>query len=74
VGLLAAVAEKILRQEGGLDVGDLAERLKWFAAQNALEYSDTPAGCDSPIEKAITIAERRTGDPYRRFGEFRRRR
>jgi len=57
----------------GKPLADLAEDLKWWAAENGIEHSDTPAGCDSLIQKAITIAELRTGDPLGRFAPFRRR-
>jgi len=56
----------------GKPLADLADELKWWAAGRGIEYSDTPAGCDSLIQKAITIAELRAGDPLGRFAPFRR--
>jgi len=66
--LLAGRAGDLLRRSPSLSIGDLAEELKCWAAENAIEYSDTPAGCDTPIQKAITIAELRTGSS--RFAPF----
>lgn len=61
VGQLAEHAAELLRRTPDLDPADLAEDLKCWAAQNSIGYSDTPAGCNSPIVQAVMIAHLRRG-------------
>jgi hypothetical protein len=70
---IIGAAEILFPRGVKLDLGEMADALKWWAAKNGLEYSDTPSGCDDPIEKAIKIFELRRGDPFGRFAPFRRR-
>ena len=73
IGRIAAAAELLFPRGVKLDVAAMADALKWYAAKNGIEYSDTPAGLDDPIEKAIKIFEQRRGDPLGRFAAVKRR-
>lgn len=70
--LLTAKAIELLR--AGFDGADLADELKCFAAQRGIDYSRTPAGKNSPIVQAITVAILQLGDPHGQFAPFARRR
>src|SRR2546430_16565852 len=53
IGRIAAAAELLFPRSVKLDLAEMADALKWYAAKNGIKYSDTPSGCDDPIEKAI---------------------
>jgi hypothetical protein len=60
VGRLTKAAGEILERNPDCQVGDLAELLKQWAADNDLVYFDAWRGSSTPIQKAIDIAlERR---------------
>lgn len=59
IARLAARATEILRDAPRIDLGDLTELLKTWAAHNGISYFDGWPGAASPIEQAITIARQR---------------
>ena len=60
IGRLANRATEILRAEPHKSLGDLAEELKQWAADNGIPYFDAWPGAATPVDQAITIAiERR---------------
>jgi Helix-turn-helix domain len=60
IGQLSDRAAELLRAEPQISLGDLAEELKQWAANNGFTYFDASADAATPIQQAITIAiERR---------------
>ena len=60
VGRIAERATQILGEEPQKSLGDLAEELKQWSADNDIHYFDACRGAATPIQQAITIAlERR---------------
>jgi hypothetical protein len=59
VARLAKAAAEILNRKPDLPLGDLAEELKQWAANEGVPYFDAWPGAATPIEQAITIATER---------------
>jgi len=59
IGRLADRAVEILNRKPHCELGDLAEELKQWAAQNGVPYFDAWPGAATPIQQAITIATER---------------
>jgi hypothetical protein len=57
---LASHAEELLKDDPKISHGDLADRLKTWAAQQGIPYFDAWPGAASPIQQAITIAMERS--------------
>ena len=59
IGRLADAAVEILSRKPDCELGDLAEELKQWAANNGFPYFDAWPGAATPIQQAITIATER---------------
>jgi hypothetical protein len=59
IGRLADAAVEILNRKPDCELGDLAEELKEWAANNGVPYFDAWPGAATPIQQAITIATER---------------
>jgi hypothetical protein len=59
IGRLTDAAVRILNRKPDCELGDLAEELKQWAANNGVPYFDAWPGAATPIQQAITIATER---------------
>jgi hypothetical protein len=60
IGRFANRATELLKADPHKPLGDLAEELKQWGADNDIPYFDAWTGAATPVQQAITIAIERT--------------